>query len=38
MSLRTISRVSMNRVLFKPYSREQIVTIINVPARAATHA
>lgn len=38
MSLRTISRVSMNRVLFKPYSREQIATIINVSARVAAHA
>lgn len=30
MNLRNISRLSMNRVMFKPYTREQITTIINV--------
>ncbi|KAK8789569.1 hypothetical protein WA171_001661 [Blastocystis sp. BT1] len=29
MSLRNISRLSMNRISFKPYSRQQIATIIN---------
>lgn len=30
MNLRNISRLSMNRVMFKPYSKDQIATIINV--------
>ena len=30
MNLRNISRLSMNRVMFKPYTNEQIETIINV--------
>ncbi|CBK21158.2 uncharacterized protein [Blastocystis hominis] len=29
MNLRNISRLSMNRVMFKPYNREQISTIIS---------
>ena len=38
LSLRSISRLSMNRVLFKPYSREQIATIINVVSPPPSHA
>lgn len=38
LSLRSISRLSMNRVLFKPYSREQIATIINVISPPPPHA
>ena len=38
LSLRSISRLSMNRVLFKPYSREQIATIIIVFSPPSFHA
>lgn len=37
LSLRSISRLSMNRVLFKPYSRDQITTIINVTSLQPSH-
>lgn len=37
MSLRNISRVSMNRVAFKPYSRQQIAAIIDVSSPREFH-